>query len=130
MNIVTLVGRITKEVDLRYITASGTPVATFTIAIDRDYTKKDGTKETDFIPVEVMGKGAEFCANYLGKGRLISLCGSVRVEQYQDQQGNKKTFTKVSTRGVQALDKGSKAEGSNQNQGFQEVDDDMDAIPF
>ena len=53
MNHVVLVGRLTKDPELRYIPGSGTPVANFTLAIDRDYAKKDGTKDTDFIPVKV-----------------------------------------------------------------------------
>lgn len=69
MNSVSLVGRLTKDPELRYIPGTGTAVATFTIAINRDYTKKDGTREVDFIPVEVIGKAAEFCANYITKGR-------------------------------------------------------------
>ena len=59
MNHVVLIGRLTKDPELRYIPGTGTPVATFTLAIDREYTKKDGTKETDFIPIEVIGKSAE-----------------------------------------------------------------------
>ena len=63
MNNVVLVGRLTKDPELRYIPGSGTAVASSTIAIDRDYQKKDGSKETDFIPIEVMGKSAECMAN-------------------------------------------------------------------
>lgn len=104
MNSVVLVGRLTKDPELRYIPNSGTPVATFTIAIDRDYKKKDGTKETDFIPIEIIGKAAEFCANYITKGRLVAIQGNLRVDRYQTQDGENRTFTKVSGRSVQALD--------------------------
>lgn len=145
MNNVTLVGRLTRDPELRYIPGTGTPVATFTIAIDRDFTKKDGSRDTDFIPIEVMGKAAEFCANYITKGRLVSLQGSIRVDNYQNQQGEKRTFTKVSTRSVQALDSKNKSENSSfgdssqsfepsfepqglDPQGFQAIDDDD--IPF
>ena len=82
MNSVILIGRLTKDPELKYIPSSGTAVSTFTIAIDRDYIKKDGTKETDFIPIEVMGKLAEVCANNLGKGRLVAVEGSIRVNSY------------------------------------------------
>ncbi len=85
MNSVVLVGRLTKDPELRYIPNSGTPVATFTIAIDRDYKKKDGTKETDFIPIEIIGKAAEFCANHITKGRLVAIQGNLRVDRYQTQ---------------------------------------------
>ena len=139
MNQVVLVGRLTRDPELRYIPGTGTPVASFTIAIDRDYVKKDGSKETDFIPVEVMGKSAEFCANYITKGRLVALQGSIRVDNYQTQSGEKRTFTKV-----QALDSKNKSENSYREsapafepsfepqgldpQGFQAIDDDD--IPF
>ena len=150
MNHVVLIGRLTKDPELRYIPGTGTPVATFTLAIDREYTKKDGTKETDFIPIEVIGKAAEFCANYITKGRLVAVQGNLRVDRYQTQSGENRTFTKVSSRSVQALDsnrgksenpyveshQGSQAgfepsfeptQGLDPN-GFQAIDDDD--IPF
>ena len=131
MNSLVLVGRLTKDPELRYIPGAGTAVASFTIAVDRDYTKKDGSRETDFIPVEVMGKSAEFCANYLGKGRLVAINGSMRVDNYQTQEGERRTFTKCAAKNVKALDKGkSDNQGQNQGlepQGFQSIDDD---IPF
>ena len=85
MNNIILTGRLTKDVEMRYIPVTGTPVATFTLAVDRDYLKKDGTRDTDFIPVEVIGKVAEFCKNYLSKGRLVAVQGSIRVDRYQDK---------------------------------------------
>ncbi|MEL0847211.1 single-stranded DNA-binding protein, partial [Clostridioides difficile] len=94
MNSVILIGRLTKDPELKYIPGSGTAVSTFTIAVDRDYIKKDGTKETDFIPIEVMGKLAEICANNLTKGRLIGVEGSIRVNSYE-KEGEKRTYTKV-----------------------------------
>ena len=106
MNNIILTGRLTKDVEMRYIPVTGTPVATFTLATDREYTKKDGTKETDFIPIEVIGKVAEFCKNYLSKGRLVAVQGSIRVDRYQDKNTQEfRVFTKVSARSVQALDK-------------------------
>lgn len=129
MNSLILVGRLTKDVESKYIPGSGTAVANFTIAVDRDYTKKDGSRETDFIPVEVMGKPAEFCANYLGKGRLVAINGSMRVDSYQTQEGERRTFTKCAAKNVQALDKG-KSDNQGQSQGFQPVDDFEDSIPF
>ena len=118
MNSVSLVGRLT-------------------IAINRDYTKKDGTREVDFIPVEVIGKAAEFCANYITKGRLIAIQGSIRVDRYQTQSGENRTFTKVNTRSIEALDyKNTSQQDINPTfeptagldpNGFQAIDDD---IPF
>lgn len=138
MNSVSLVGRLTKDPELRYIPGTGTAVATFTIAINRDYTKKDGTREVDFIPVEVIGKAAEFCANYITKGRLIAIQGSIRVDRYQTQSGENRTFTKVNTRSIEALDyKNTSQQDINPSfeptpgldpNGFQAIDDDD--IPF
>ena len=106
MNNIILTGRLTKDVEMRYIPVTGTPVATFTLAVDRDFVKKDGTRDTDFIPVEVIGKVAEFCKNYLSKGRLVAVQGSIRVDRYQDKNTQEfRIFTKVSARSVQALDK-------------------------
>lgn len=131
MNSLILVGRLTKDVELKYIPGSGTAVVNFTIAVDRDYKKKDGSIETDFIPVEVMGKPAEFCANYLGKGRLVAINGSMRVDSYE-KEGERKTFTKCAAKNVQALDKGKNDnQGQSQgleSQGFQPISDDD--IPF
>ncbi|KXI11531.1 single-stranded DNA-binding protein [Peptostreptococcus anaerobius] len=103
MNNVVLVGRLTKDPELKYIPGSGTPVATFTLAINRDYKNKDGSTPVDFIPCEIMGKPAEFTANYIAKGRLVAVIGSIRVDRYE-QNGEKKTFTKVSGRQIQALE--------------------------
>lgn len=128
MNNLVLVGRLTKDVELRYIPGSGTAVASFTIAVDRDYKKKDGSTETDFIPVEVIGKPAEFCANYLGKGRLVAIKGSMRIDNYE-KDGQKRSFAKCAASNVKALDK-SKNDNQGQNQGFQLAEDNMDDIPF
>lgn len=132
MNNVVLVGRLTKDPELRYLT-SGTAVATFTLAIDRDYKNKDGSITTDFIPVEIMGKPAEFVANYITKGRLVAIQGSVRVDRYETPDGEKRTFTKVAGRNIQALESKSKAEQGEQapqeaQAEFSAVDDDD--VPF
>ena len=120
MNNVVLIGRLTKDPELRYMPGTGTPVATFTLAIDRDYTKKDGSKDTDFIPIEVIGKSAEFCANYIEKGRLVAIQGSIRVDRYQTQSGENRTFTKVNTRSVQALDSNRSKSGNTYNEAHPE----------
>ncbi|EMM1395472.1 single-stranded DNA-binding protein [Clostridioides difficile] len=135
MNSVILIGRLTKDPELKYIPGSGTAVSTFTIAVDRDYIKKDGTKETDFIPIEVMGKLAEVCANNLGKGRLVAVEGSIKVNSYE-KDGEKRTYTKVHANKIKFLDY--KKEDNEKEymfepkgldqQGFQAIDDPD--IPF
>ena len=132
MNNVVIVGRLTKDPELKYLT-SGTAVATFTLAIDRDYKNKDGSITTDFIPIEIMGKPAEFVANYITKGRLVGVQGSIRVDRYETPDGEKRTFTKVAGRNIQALESKSKAEQGEQAPQeapakFSAVDDDD--VPF
>lgn len=132
MNNVVIVGRLTKDPELKYLT-SGTAVATFTMAINRDYKNKDGSTPVDFIPVEIMGKPAEFVANYITKGRLVGVQGSIRVDRYETPDGEKRTFTKVAGRNIQALESKSKAEQSEQAPQeapaeFSAVDDDD--VPF
>ncbi|WAW14621.1 single-stranded DNA-binding protein [Peptostreptococcus equinus] len=137
MNNTVLVGRLCKDPELRYIPGSGTPVATFTLAIDRDYKNKDGSTTTDFIPVEVMGKPAEFCANYITKGRLVGIQGSIRVDRYETPNGEKRNFTKVAGRNIQALDYANDDKGGNPkfepsgsvgSSEFNSIDDDD--VPF
>ena len=105
MNSVVLIGRLTKDPELRYIPGTGTAVSTFTIAVNRDYKEKDGSTKADFINIEVMGKPAEFCANYLKKGRLVACNGQLRIDNYQGQDGSWKSYTKVTCRQVNALEK-------------------------
>ncbi|UUV13616.1 single-stranded DNA-binding protein [Clostridioides difficile] len=139
MNQVVLVGRLTRDPELKYIPGTGTAVASFTIAVDRNYINKEGKRDTDFIPIEVIGKSAEYCANYITKGKLVALEGNIRVENYQTQSGEKRTFTKVSTKSVQSLESKSKSSNSYKEsvqdgtigldpQGFEIIDDDE--LPF
>ena len=134
MNNVVLVGRLTKDVDLRYIQGTGTPVANFAMAVNREFTGKDGKKEVDFIDIQVWGKSAENCANYIGKGSLVGVQGSIRIDTYQNQEGETRKATKVNANRVQFLDtkKDNQENKSNSNtlefEEFQEVDEDE--IPF
>lgn len=128
MNQIILIGRLTKDPELRYLPNTGTPVATFTLAVDRNYKDKEGNVQTDFIPVEVMGKVADFVANYITKGRLVAVNGSIRVDRYMKDDENR-SFTKVSAKSVQALDSNkNKSQNTEAPQGFQAIDDDE--IPF
>ena len=134
MNNVVLVGRLTRAPELKYIPGSGAAVANFAIAVDREFTGKDGKKETDFIDIQVWGKSAENCANYIGKGSLVAIQGSIRVDSYQDQDGNNRKITRVNANRVQFLDSKKEKQENNpmpgfEPQGFQQVDD-TDEIPF
>ena len=143
MNHVVLIGRLTKDVELKYIQGTGTPVANFAIAVDREFTGKDGKKEVDFINIQVWGKSAENCANYIGKGSLVCVQGSIRIDSYQNQAGETRKVTRVNANRVQFLDtKNNKVNHQGfelsfepsfeptglDPQGFQAIDDDD--IPF
>lgn len=132
MNTVILVGRLTKDPEMRFIPGSGTPVANFTVAVNRDFKNKEGKVDADFIPCEVMGKASDFVMNYLTKGRQVSVLGTIRVDSYMDNEV-RKTFTKVAVKNINALDNRKKDDAPTppkglDPQGFQAIDDDE--IPF
>ena len=113
MNSVIIIGRLTRDPELRYIPSTGKAVATFNIAVDRPYTGKDGQKQTDFFNIVVWGKMAENCANYLAKGRLAAIKGSIQNRSYDAQDGTKRYITEIVADQVQFLEKatGAKQEG-------------------
>ena len=104
MNQVILIGRLTRDPELRYISGSGTPVAQFGIAVDREFVGKDGKKETDFIDIQVWGKSAENCTNYIGKGSLVGIQGSLRIDNYKNESGENRRSVRVNATRVQFLD--------------------------
>ena len=131
MNHVILIGRLTRDVELRYISGTGTPVANFAIAVDREFTGKDGKKEVDFIDIQVWGKSAENCSNYIGKGSLVGVQGSIRIDTYQNQAGENRKITRVNANRVQFLDTKRTEQENKTNTNtleFQEIDNDD--IPF
>jgi single-strand DNA-binding protein len=114
MNKVTLIGRLTKDPELKFVPGTGTAVATCTIAVDRKMPGKDGQKEVDFIPIVVWGKQAENLANYMTKGRMIGVAGRIQVRTYDAKDGTKRYVTEVVAEEVQYLDKSNGA-GASQN---------------
>lgn len=107
INKAVLVGRLTRDADLRY-TNSGTPVASFTVAVDRNFTNQQGEREADFINCVVWGKSAENFANYTHKGSLVGIEGRIQTRSYENQQGNRVYVTEVVTENFSLLE--SKAE--------------------
>lgn len=112
LNRVILIGRLTRDPELRY-TPNGTAVATFTLAVDRKFKRE----EADFIPIVVWTKLAEHCANYLGKGRLVAVEGRIQVRTYESQEGQKKWVTEVVAEDVRFLDKAGASGGSSEYAG-------------
>ena len=115
MNHIILIGRLTRDPELRYIAGNGTPVASFTVAVDREYSKE---KITVFIDVQVWGKSAENCANYIGKGSLVGVQGSLQIDTYKTQTGETRKAARVNANRVQFLDNKNKSGNSYQNQSF------------
>lgn len=124
MNNWTGIGRLTKEVEMRYISDSQMAVARFTMAIDDGYGDK---KKTNFIPVTVFGKQAEACEKYLAKGRMVAVEGKIQTGSYE-KDGTKVYTTDVIAARVEFIDWGDKAEKKNDGpMGFTELAED---IPF
>ena len=104
MNSVVLVGRLVDDPELKYVGESNSPVANFCLEVNRNYKSKDGSYKTDFIDIEIWDKKAEICAKYLTKGRLISINGSLRIENYLNSNGEHKTFTRIRAENFNFLD--------------------------
>lgn len=94
MNKVVLIGRLTRDPELRY-TASGVAVCTFTLAVDRGFGARDGEQQADFIPIVTWRKIAESCGKYLAKGRLVAVAGRIQVRNYETQDGQRRYVTEV-----------------------------------
>ncbi|MEF9990710.1 MAG: single-stranded DNA-binding protein [Romboutsia sp.] len=95
MNNVVLLGRLTKDPELRYVGKSQTPMVKFTLAVERKYKNKYGVRDTDFIKIEAWEKNAEFCSKYFNKGKLIGIEGALRVDKYETENGEIKIETTV-----------------------------------
>jgi single-strand DNA-binding protein len=117
MNKVILIGRLTRDPELKFTAGTGIAVATFTLAVDRNYTGQNGQKEADFISVVCWRKLAEHVANNLSKGRLAAVSGSIQTRKYQAQDGSNRYVTEVVADEVKFLDWGNKG---GQGQPFKE----------
>ncbi|HWQ80441.1 MAG TPA: single-stranded DNA-binding protein [Anaerovoracaceae bacterium] len=142
MNSVVLIGRLTKDPELRYIPESQNAVATFTLAVDRPFAKD---KQADFIRVVVYGKQAENCERFLTKGRLAGIQGRIQTGSYKNKEGATVYTTDVIADRVEFLgDRAGSSPGSGAGfeferqdakgqpgipEGFQALEDDDD-IPF
>ncbi|EAE4452660.1 single-stranded DNA-binding protein, partial [Listeria monocytogenes] len=103
MNRVVLVGRLTKDPDLRY-TPAGAAVATFTLAVNRPFKNAQGEQEADFINCVVWRKPAENVANFLKKGSMAGVDGRVQTRNYEDNDGKRVYVTEIVAESVQFLE--------------------------
>ena len=110
MNKVILIGRLTKDPELRY-TGSNRAVTQITVAVNRTFTNQNGEREADFINVVIWDKQAENVAKYLTKGRLVAVEGRIQTRNYDNEEGKKVYVTEVVALSVQFLE----SKGSNTN---------------
>ncbi len=115
MNKVFLIGRLTRDPELRY-TGSNTAVATFSIAVNRTFTNQSGEREADFINIVVWRKQAENVKNYLTQGSQVAIDGRIQTRSYDDNNGQKRYVTEVVADNVEFLgSKNSSSNSSNMN---------------
>ena len=142
MNNITLIGRLVKDPDLRFIPGNGMAVANFTLAIDKGLSREKkeemkaaGKPTADFPRIVVWGKQAENCSQYLVKGKLVAIQGSIQTGSYKDTNGETKYTTEVLANKVEFLEWGDKAEKkadddySFSKDDFTTIEDD-DQVPF
>ncbi|WP_394896464.1 single-stranded DNA-binding protein [Clostridium paraputrificum] len=121
MNKVILIGRLTKDPELRFTAGSGMAVSRFTVAVNRQF-KKD---ETDFINCVAFGKTAETISQYLTKGRQIAVTGSIRTGSYDAQDGTKRYTTDVAVESFEFIGSNgqSNTQGNSSDDAFGAYDD-------
>ena len=102
LNRIVLIGRLTRDPSLRY-TNSGLAVCSMNLAVDRKFKNAAGEKETDFIDIVAWRQLGENCANYLSKGKLAAVEGSMQIRSYEDKDGNKRRVAEVLADSVQFL---------------------------
>ena len=134
LNRITIMGRLTRDPELRR-TQSGTPVTSFTMAVDRDFKSQSGDKETDFIDVVAWRNTAEFAAKHFAKGRMAIESGRLQIRDWLDNNGNKRRSAEViadsiyfgdsKPQDVQPAGHAVNVDASD----FDEIEDDLD-LPF
>ena len=140
LNHITIMGRLTRDPEMR-TTQSGVSVASFTLAVDRDFGGRDGgEKQTDFIDCTAWRHTAEFVSKYFNKGRMAVVSGRLQIDNYTDNDGNKRKSAKVVADNIYFGD--SKKDGATGSQsdetasftpassGFVPVDVDSGELPF
>lgn len=135
MNKICLVGRLTRDPEIRYASDNQLAVTRFSVAVDRTF-KREGQQTADFIPIVTFGKLAENCHKYLGKGRLVSVAGRLQSRSWDDKEGNRRFALEVIADEVNFLTKPKDSQVENQgnddcyDSDFHPVEDDLDDLPF
>ena len=137
MNKVILIGRLTKDPEVKYTTGSNTALCGFSLAVDRRFQKQGEEKKADFINCQAWDKNAEFIAKYFQKGSKISVIGRIQTRTWDDKEGKKQFATEVVVEEAEFVES-KKSEGSGlpskqqntgNNDGFS-LNDDDDELPF
>lgn len=138
LNRIIIMGRMVRDPELRS-TTTGTPVASFTLAVDRDFKPKDGEKATDFIDCVAWRSTAEFVSKYFSKGRMAIVEGRLQIREWTDKEGNKRRTAEVVADQVcfgdskkddaGGFDVANNAQPMEQSGGFTEIADDDDDLP-
>ena len=105
LNRIILIGRLTKDPELKYTPNSGVALASFTLAVDRPFQSSRREKETDFIRIICWGKLAERCKQHLGKGRLVAVDGRLQIRNWDTPQGERRNIAEVRADDVRFLDR-------------------------
>lgn len=122
LNHIVIMGRLGKDPELRH-TQAGTPVATFTLAVDRDFKDKNtGERATDWIPVVAWRSTGEFAAKYLSKGRMAVVDGRLQIREWTDKDGNRRTAAEVVADSVYFGDSKRDGDSSNTSRDYQATD--------
>lgn len=150
LNHITLMGRLTRDPELRY-TQSGTAVASFSIAVDRDFSSKDGgERQTDFIDIVAWRQTGEFVSKYFQKGSMAIVSGRLQIRDWQDKEGNKRRSAEVVADNIYfgeskrprdgdsggyrdnppPRSSGDSYESASRSSGFSEIDDGDGELPF
>ena len=133
LNHIIIMGRLTRDPELRH-TNNGVSVASFTLACDRDFKDKSGSKETDFVDCVAWRNTADFVASYFAKGRMAVVDGRLQTRKWTDRDGNKRTAYEIVAENVYFGDSKTESKPTNNayyaDTKFAEVGEDDDDIPF
>ena len=130
LNRITIMGRLTRDPELRR-TGSGIAVASFTLAVDRDFSSKDsGEKETDFIDCVAWRQTGEFVSKYFSKGRMAVVSGRLQVRNWEDNDGNKRRTAEVVADNVYFADSKKDNAPATDNGNFAVLSDNDSDLPF
>lgn len=104
MNNVVLVGRLTKDPELRYVGEKNNALTNFSLAVDRGYKNSQGESKVDFINIEIWGRQAEIFCTYMAKGKMVGIEGKIIADRYKNENGENRYITKVRANSFRFLD--------------------------